>query len=80
MMKVPNGRKGCGFTCEGSPALSQLQVVDLPPSFKIINNKAFCGCCNLVTLTLNDNILRIGDVAIGVTSTDYNSGANKMKT
>ena len=78
--KVPNNRKGCGFTCEGFPKLSQLQVVDLPPSFRIINNRAFCSCCNLVTLTLNDNILRIGDAAIGVTSNDYNSGANKMKT
>ena len=80
MAKTPKGRKGCGFSYEELPILSQLQVVDLPPSIKIINDKAFCNCCNLIILPLNDNILRIGDTAIGVTSTAYSSSNARMQT
>ena len=59
--------------------ISALQVVDLPPSFRILNTDAFCLCENLTTINLNDNIVKIGDYALGLESGAYN--ANKtMKT
>lgn len=78
IVKVPtsSGRKECGFSCYGSSATSKLQVVDLPPSFRLINYHAFAGCANLVTLTLNDNILRIGEDALG--TNEYGNGV-RMK-
>lgn len=77
--KVPTGRKAHGFSCQNNPGVSQLQVVDLPPSFRIINNYAFCNCANLITLTLNDNIVKIGEDSISATSDAYSNKNVRMQ-